>query len=218
MGVSFEYSAFRIDFQRIINRHTKTCYNSLKGQILYYTIYKVINKITGKYYIGKHQTENLNDGYMGSGKLLKKAIKKHGIENFTKEILFIFGSEKEMNDKEKELVIVSEETYNLCPGGHGGFGYINNNKLGISSEKSKIMSDAWKTKPNYKEQKINATIKGGNNTFKNKKGIFSKEYLSTPNPRKGVSLTEETKEKISKANKGKVPWNKGVSGTKYNKN
>ena len=80
------------------------------------------------------------------------------------------------------------------------------------------MSDAWKTKPNYKEQKINATIKGGNNTFKNKKGIFSKEYLSTPNPRKGVSLTEETKEKISKANKGKVPWNKGVSGTKYNKN
>ena len=30
-----------------------------------------------------------------------------------------------MNRREKELVVVSEETYNLCEGGKGGFGYIN---------------------------------------------------------------------------------------------
>ena len=93
---------------------------------MYYTIYKITNLINNKCYIGKHQTKNLEDGYMGSGKLLKRAIQKHGIENFTKEILFVFDNEKEMNDKEKELVIVSEETYNLCEGGKGGFGYINN--------------------------------------------------------------------------------------------
>lgn len=66
---------------------------------------------------------------MGSGKLLKRAIKKYGLENFVKEILFIFDNEQEMNDKEKELVVISEETYNLCSGGHGGFDYINKNSL-----------------------------------------------------------------------------------------
>ena len=84
---------------------------------MFYTVYKITNKINGKYYIGKHQTTNLDDGYMGSGKLLKLAIKKYGIDNFTKEILFVFDNEQEMNDKEKELVVVSEESYNLCEGG-----------------------------------------------------------------------------------------------------
>lgn len=65
---------------------------------------------------------------MGSGKLIKQAIKKYGVENFTKEILFVFDSEEEMNAKEKELVILGEQSYNLCPGGRGGFGYINTNK------------------------------------------------------------------------------------------
>ena len=97
---------------------------------MYYTIYKITNKTNGKYYIGKHQTKDLNDGYMGSGKLLRRAIEKHGIDNFTKEILHIFDNESDMNAKEKELVVISEDTYNLCPGGHGGFGYIH--KKGLS--------------------------------------------------------------------------------------
>ncbi len=91
----------------------------------YYTIYKIINKINGKYYCGKHQTKDLDDGYMGSGKLIKQAIKKYGIENFYKEIMFVCETEEEMNLKEKEVVVVSEETYNLCEGGKGGFSYIN---------------------------------------------------------------------------------------------
>lgn len=96
---------------------------------MFYTIYKVTNKLDGKIYIGKHQTKNLDDGYMGSGKLITRAIKKYGIENFTKEILFVFETEAEMNTKEAELVtedFVKEDTnYNLCLGGLGGFGYLN---------------------------------------------------------------------------------------------
>lgn len=93
-----------------------------------YTIYRVTHLESGKCYIGKHQTIDPNDGYMGSGHLIKSAIKKHGVEGFRKEVLHIFETEQEMNAKEAELVTEEfcsrEDTYNLCPGGNGGFGFI----------------------------------------------------------------------------------------------
>ena len=63
---------------------------------------------------------------MGSGKLLKRAIKKYGIEIFTKEILQVYDSEEKMNLAEKILVVIDKEvSYNLCAGGQGGFSFIN---------------------------------------------------------------------------------------------
>ena len=97
---------------------------------MYYTVYKTTNLINGKFYIGKHQTQDLNDDYFGSGILINRAIKKHGIENFVKEILYIFDIEQEMNLAEKILVVIdSEVSYNICKGGQGGFSYINENNL-----------------------------------------------------------------------------------------
>lgn len=80
----------------------------------------MVNK---KIYIGLHATKNLNDGYLGSGVFLKKAIKKYGKDNFTKEILFIFNNKKDMITKEKEIVnegfIKRKDTYNMTKGGFG---------------------------------------------------------------------------------------------------
>lgn len=89
-----------------------------------YTVYKTINLLNGKFYIGKHQTENENDSYLGSGKALRNAIKKHGKCNFKKEILFVFDNEQDMNKKEKELIteelVNHPQCYNIGVGGEGG--------------------------------------------------------------------------------------------------
>lgn len=123
---------------------------------MFYTIYKITNKIDKKIYIGKHQTKDLNDVYMGSGKRLKRAQEKYGIENFEKEILFQFDSESDMNAKEAELVTeefcLREDTYNLCPGGNGGFGYINSNNLAVN------LREQWK---NNRETMIKNSIRSG---------------------------------------------------------
>ncbi len=97
--------------------------------LMFYLIYRITNNINNKIYVGSHKTKNKDDGYMGSGKYLKHAINKYGVENFTKEILFEFATAKEMYDKEAEIVddnfLAEENTYNLKRGGFGGFDYIN---------------------------------------------------------------------------------------------
>lgn len=90
----------------------------------YNFFYRITNNINGKVYYGVHSTDNLNDGYMGSGKALKAAIKKHGVENFTKEILEFFATRKEALAREAELITMEEVNnpmyYNLKEGGEGG--------------------------------------------------------------------------------------------------
>ena len=88
---------------------------------MFYTIYKITNQVDGKIYIGSHKTSKLDDGYMGSGKYLKRAQELHGLDKFTKEILFVFDTPEEMYAKEAELVnedfLATENTYNLKYGG-----------------------------------------------------------------------------------------------------
>lgn len=95
----------------------------------HYLVYKTTNLVNGKIYIGQHQTYDLNDGYLGSGILLKRAIEKYGAENFKREILFECSSVEEMNAKEAELVneefLKRDDVYNLKEGGEGGWDFIN---------------------------------------------------------------------------------------------
>ena len=62
---------------------------------MYHYFYKIINKLNNHYYYGIHSTDNLNDGYMGSGRNLRRAINKYGIENFEKEIIKFFDTREE---------------------------------------------------------------------------------------------------------------------------
>lgn len=84
-------------------------------------IYKIKNLKNGRYYIGRHSTTNINDGYMGSGKAIINAIKKYGEEEFVKEILAETETSSELWELEKQIVneyVVSDPlSYNMAFGG-----------------------------------------------------------------------------------------------------
>jgi len=107
-------------------------------------LYRITNLINHKIYIGCHQTDNLDDGYMGSGTWIKYALNKYGQENFKKEILEYFLDAESMFNTEAKMVtrefIKDTNNYNLSEGGRGGFKgeecYNNpsrNNKLSLAN-------------------------------------------------------------------------------------
>jgi hypothetical protein len=84
-------------------------------------IYKITNKINGKWYIGKHSGTDSN--YFGSGKLLMQAVKKYGKENFERVILEEVDSD--INSREQFWIsstnaVNDPMSYNLASGGEGG--------------------------------------------------------------------------------------------------
>lgn len=145
---------------------------------MYYTIYKVTNKINSKYYIGMHKTENINDNYLGSGKLIIQSVKKYGRDNFTKEILFVFDNEADMILKEKELVtwdlVESENCYNQTVGGTGGPIWLGRKH---SQETKDKLSNSHKGKLFSEEHKQALRISARNRKSSNRKG-FSHSYDS----------------------------------------
>ena len=96
---------------------------------MFYTVYQITNTMSGKIYVGMHQTEDLEDGYLGSGQIIRRAISKHGRGNFKKDILFVFDNPEAMRAKELEIVteefVARDDTYNLNVGGHGGWYWAN---------------------------------------------------------------------------------------------
>ena len=115
---------------------------------MFYYIYKITNIINQKYYIGAHKTSNIKDNYFGSGVGLKRAIKKYGKENFIKEIICFCEDENDMYSREKEIVTLNENSYNMTNGGKGGFSHIDgsgdNNVMRKSQEARKKVSIAMK--------------------------------------------------------------------------
>ena len=178
----------------------------------YNIIYQIINLINSKRYIGKHSTNTINDNYMGSGIILKKAIKKYGKEYFKREILEIcLPCENHLNEREKFWIkkhdTFSSNGYNLTKGGDGVLGAsINkgdkNPMYGkkYSIEERKRMSEARKGKKHW-------TF--GKTMSKETREKISKAFKGRTAHNKGIPCSEEQKLKISKANKGRVAYNKG---------
>lgn len=125
-----------------------------------YTVYKITNIINCKYYIGVHKTKTIDDSYMGSGIAIKKAIKRYGISNFKKEILYVYENKQDAYNKEKEIldeIWNSSVTYNMAAGGKGSFDHINlyerKNPMHDPKNVEKMM-DTKKRNGSYKTEKM----------------------------------------------------------------
>ena len=177
-------------------------------QYKHFLVYKITNKTNGKFYIGCHETYNPDDGYMGSGKLIKKAILKYGIENFNKDILSFFDCREDMYDFERIEIERVKPEYNLAIGGRGGFAYINSNNLANNVEHGKLANEALKKRlsedPILREQ----YSKRGSETFKR---LHAEGKLRGGSVRPaGWKHTDEARLKISKALSGRQAHNKGT--------
>jgi group I intron endonuclease len=88
-------------------------------------IYKTTNLINGKIYIGKSELSIFRKNYLGSGIILKRAIKKYSKKCFKKTILFKCSNKKELCEKEIYYIALYNSRdhnigYNISEGGDGG--------------------------------------------------------------------------------------------------
>lgn len=159
---------------------------------MYYTIYKTTNLINGHYYIGKHQTLDPYDNYLGSGNKLKIAFKTYGKFNFSKEVLHIFDNEKEMNDKEIELVteelVKSKECYNIGIGGQGG---------PLFKDKTHTAASIEKIKRNHRKPELTEELRYRYGSGRRGKGSLESKPKKSNSP-------EEFSNKMSNLNKGRI--------------
>jgi len=168
-----------------------------------YILYKTTNLINNKIYIGKHQTTNINDGYLGSGTILKRSIEKYGADKFKREVLFECSNVAELNELEADIVneefIARLDTYNIKLGGYGGFDFIN------STGKNLYEGHDEQAKKNIKKAKIQAVKfhvkrkhdKELDNEYRQKLSNSLKLYYRYhPGTFKGRCHTKETKRKI----------------------
>ena len=177
----------------------------MKKQTKYYLIYQITNNLNHKIYIGKHKTNCLDDDYFGSGKHLKRAQEKYGLENFTKTILFYCANEEEMNLLEKMIVTTEfctrKDVYNINIGGYGGWTYCNSNGKRVSIENQKkdiqkMVEHRQNTISNWSEEKRAEVSKKLSNAMKHHIKEFGPIWL-------GRHHTIETRKTMSISHQGK---------------
>jgi group I intron endonuclease len=200
-------------------------------------VYKIVNKINGKIYIGQC-SKSIDDSidYYGSGILIQRAISKYGISNFEKEILCECTTFEELDSFEIYYIHYynSIETgYNISIGGNGGnLGDIVNKK--ISNTIKNMWTDGHYSKVKWNErpvhvisdetkEKIRKSQSGELGYWYGKR--LSEEHISRI--RDGVLIaynngaydnllnamrSDKVRETISNSLKGNIPWNKGKSG------
>lgn len=173
----------------------------------FHYFYEIRNNINNHFYYGIHSTDDMEDGYMGSGKRLNYAYKKYGIENFTKTILKEFSTREEASQYEAEIVtetlVKDDNCYNCTLGGDM-----------VASTLGKVVcqdkeSGEWVIIPqedyyNNKEKYIQQSI--GKVIAKNQQGdclvLDKEEYFK--GKEKGLYCTHTTNKIVVKDKNGKT--------------
>ena len=163
----------------------------------FHFVYKTKNKLNGKYYYGMHSTHNLNDGYLGSGKQLRYAIRKYGKVNFELEIIEFFDSRELLIEGEKKIItdeiVKDKDSYNISYGGLGGV-HSEEHRKKMREGSSKFQKEKWKD-DDYRD-KISNMLR---NNMKRNHELNKIKYDTFT----GKKHSDDTKLKMSAAKKGK---------------
>lgn len=181
---------------------------------MHFIVYKTTNTVNGRIYIGKHQTTDLDDGYLGSGTILTRAIRKYGKASFRKEVLFVFDNESDMNEKEAELVnedfCLRSDTYNLAPGGKGGWGYVNLHGLGVRLNEQRSRDPSVQTKALQSSAESLRKLRSDDEWSDNVRRKISRSLKKNPSLGfKGKKHSDDTLSKLRK------PKNEGQKNSQF---
>lgn len=183
-------------------------------------VYKILNKLNGKIYIGVHKSDDPYDDYMGSGPLIKKAISKYGLSNFEKSIIESFDDAESAYLLESKIVdeefISRDDTYNLTIGGIGGWHYVNSldlpnpmtNPASVKKVSDSIKARIAKDPEKYRQISIKNWAVASRNKIGTKQSEETKSkiaaglakfYASNDSKILGVPKSESTKELMREA-------------------
>lgn len=195
--------------------------NDLKAEFNY--LYEIKNLVNGKIYWGAHSTNDLDDGYMGSGRLVKAAIAKYGRAKFEKEFVLFVGSAEDLYEWEEALVgrvfISRPDTYNLSVGGRGSAFGVKRRSDSVERLAAGIRA-AWaagkysRTRPPEIRAKISAGLTGRPVSQESRAliSIATRARTQTPEYRAAASawmsariVSQETCDAISRAKLGRIP-------------
>jgi hypothetical protein len=185
---------------------------NIKENKKYHYTYKTTNLINGRYYLGMHSTNRLDDGYLGSGKRLYYELNKYGRNNFKFEILQHFNTREQLVEAETSLI--SEEVLkdpnclNMVVGGSGG----NVGKGGehLGGDCWAAANRYWKTEEGLKKKSETAKKVAKRRIQEGTWNVFQKGNQVW----KGRKHTPESIEKMKETKKG---HGKGVNNSQFGK-
>lgn len=175
------------------------------------TIYKLVNKINGKMYVGQtvDMKRRIREHTRGKNPnaAVHQAIAKHGVENFIHEIICVCANKTASDAVEIALIKLwktQEYGYNLTPGGDGtGAGELNH-RWGTKHNKTQHDALVRNNKaragtpiPEERKRKISAQQKGRPRTEKQIAAV-----IANNKKRAGRKASAETRAKLSTMRKG----------------
>jgi hypothetical protein len=170
----------------------------VKKEWKFHFLYRVINVENEKYYIGVHSTDNLDDGYLGSGTKLKKSIQYHGRKSHKREILEFFGTREDAYNRESEVVnenlLKDSKCLNLSLGG-----------IGLAKEEyarlfGKIGNENFRKRLKEEEEFRNNFVEKCKESNRNNLRGFCKNPKDYAKSFEGHSHTDEVKKSIGEKN------------------
>lgn len=206
-----------------------------------FVIYKVTNLVNEKIYIGQtvyplavRKSKHIHSAKIKSPHYFHRAIKKYGADAFIWETICLCRSKDEADIKECEFIKFFNTKgllgYNMTDGGGGTVGFHlseeTRNKLRLANigkhpsaetlikmsegQKGQIISDVTREKLRLRMTGVTLSIE----TRAKISATLMGKYKGEKNPNYGKHPSEETREKISKALKGKPGTFLGKKHTK----